>query len=150
MDWKRMKHVIASQFEDVSSLEFKDVRISRANACLYLMRLGITVLLYAICLLRHGRFFSGIDYAGHGVWGWIGLWFTCAWAATPLSIVVMWILGKTPLKKPRWDCFAFGLAFLSLFLSGLSSHVPTPVLGEMMVGSAAAFLLYLGLFVKKQ
>lgn len=150
MDWTKMKHVITSLFEVVSGLELKAVRISRANAFLYLMRLGVTVLLYAICFLRHGRFFSGIDYAGHGVWGWIGLWFTCACAATLLLIVVMWILGITPLKRPRWDCFAFGLAFLSLFLSGLSSHVPSPVLGELMVGSAAALLLYLGVFVEKQ
>lgn len=123
---------------------------TRANAILYVMRLVVTVLVYAICCFHQGRFFSGIDYAGHGVWGWIGLWFTCAWAATILSIVVMWILGITPLKKPRWEYFGFGIAFSALFLSGLSKLAPSPVLGEMMVGSATALLLYLGLFVEKR
>ena len=150
MDWTKMKHVITSLFEDVSGLELKAVRISRANALLYLMRLGVTVLLYAICFLRHGHFFSGIDYAGHGVWGWIGLWFTCAWSATLLSILVMWILGITPLKKPRWDYCGFCIAFSALFLSGLSKIAPSPALGEMMVGSAAALLMYMGLFVEKR
>lgn len=121
----------------------------RANAILYVMRLVVTVLIYVVCCFHQGRFFSGIDYAGHGVWGWIGLWFTCAWAATILSIAVMWFLKLTPLRKPRWDYQAFGLAFLGLFLSGLSRQVPSPVLGEMMVGSAAAVLIYMGLFVGK-
>ena len=121
---------------------------SRANAILYVMRLVVTVLIYVICCFHHGQSFSGIDYAGHGVWGWIGLWFTCAWAATILSIFVMWFLGTTPLRKPRWEYFGFGIAFSVLLLSGLSKRTPSPVLGEMMVGSAAAFLLYLGLFVK--
>jgi len=84
------------------------------------------------------------------VCGGIALWFTCAWAATILSIVIMWFLGITPLKKPRWDYFGFGLAFLALFLSGLSRQVPSPVLGEMMVGAAATLLIYLGLFVEKR
>ena len=123
---------------------------TRANVILYVMRLVVTVLIYAICCFQQGRFFSGIDYAGHGVWGWIGLWFTCTWAASILSIAVMWIIGITPLKKPRWDYFTFGLAFLALFLSGLSSHVPSPILGEIMVESAATLLIYLGLFVEKQ
>ena len=123
---------------------------SRPNDILYVMRLVVTVLIYVICCFHHGQSFSGIDYAGHGVWGWIGLWFTCAWAATILSIFVMWFLGITPLKKPRWDCFAFGLAFGGLFLSGLTSHVPCPPFGEMTVGSAAALLLYLGLFMGKR
>lgn len=123
---------------------------TRAHAILYVMRLVVTVLLFSICCFHQGRFFSGIDYAGHGVWGWIGLWFSCAWAATILSIIGMWILGITPLKKPRWEYFGFGIAFSVLLLSGLSKRTPSPVLGEMMVGSAAAFLLYLGLFVKKQ
>lgn len=128
----------------------KDKRAFKANALLYVMRLVVTVLVYAICCIRSGRFFSGIDYAGHGVWGWIGLWFTCAWAATILSIVVMWILGITPLKKPRWEYFGFGITFSALFLSGLSEFAPSPILGEMMVGSAAVLLLYLGLYVEKQ
>lgn len=128
----------------------KDKRVFKANALLYVMRLMVTVLIYAIRCFHKGRFFSGIDYAGYGVWGWIGLWFSCTWAASILSIAVMWIIGLTPLKKPRWDYLAFGLAFLALFLGGLSSHVPNPVLGEIMVGSAATLLIYLGLFVEKQ
>lgn len=127
----------------------KDKRAFKANALLYVMRLVVTVLIYAICCFRSGRFFSGIDYAGYGVWGWIGLWFTCAWTATILSIVVMWFIKRTPLKMPRWDYWAFGLAFLVLFLSGLSRQVQNPALCEMMVGSATALLIYLGLFVEK-
>ena len=121
---------------------------TRAHAILYVMRLVVTVLLFSICCFHQGRFFSGIDYAGHGVWGWIGLWFTCAWTATILSIVVMWFIKRTPLKMPRWDYWAFGLAFLVLFLSGLSRQVQNPALCEMMVGSATALLIYLGLFVE--
>ena len=75
----------------MDKIKMKDNRASRANFILYVMQLLVTVLLYAICGFRHGRFFSGIDYAGHGAWGWIGLWFTCAWAATILSIAIMWI-----------------------------------------------------------
>jgi len=145
-----MKGVITSLFKKLSGLELEDVHSSKAIAYLYLMRLGVTLLLYAICFFRHGRFFSGIDYAGSSVLGWIGLWFTCAWAATILSIVVMWILGITPLKKPRWEYFGFGITFSALFLSGLSEFAPSPILGEMMVGSAAVLLLYLGLYVEKQ
>ena len=150
MNWIRMKGVITSLFKKLSGLELEDVHSSKANAYLYLMRLGVTLLLYAICFFRHGRFFSGIDYAGSSVWGWFGLWFACAWAATLLSILVMWILGITPLKKPRWDYFGFSIAFSALFLSGLSKTAPSPALGEMMVGSAAALLMYMGLFVEKR
>ena len=152
MDWKRTKDRITRFYAWVSETD-TDLDVmspSKANVILYVMRLVVTVSCFVMCCTCHGRFFSGIDYAGHGVWGWIGLWFTCAWGATIQSIAVMWFLGVTPLKKPRWDYFGFGLAFLALFLSGLSRHVPSPILGEMMVGSAASLLIYLGLFVEKQ
>ena len=46
-----------SLFEKLSGLELEDVHSSKANAYLYLMRLGVTLLLYAICFFSPRTFF---------------------------------------------------------------------------------------------
>ena len=122
----------------------------RTNVILYVARLTLTVVLFAICYRRHGVFFSGIDYSGHSIWGWFGLWFTCAWAACIIGMAVLWLLKITPLREPRWDYFAFGVTFLILFMSGLSRQVPNPIIGEIGVGAAATLLLYVSLFSEKR
>lgn len=127
----------------------KAVSPGRANVILYVIRLILTVVLFAICRWQHGVFFSGIDYYGHSIWGWIGLWFTCAWAACVLGMAALWLLKITPRRKPRWDYFAFGVAFLVLFVSGSSRQVPNPIVGEIGVGAAATLLLYVSLFREK-
>ncbi len=150
MDWKRTKDSITRFFEWVSEPDDDlDVPLSGANFILYLMRLVFTVSYFVICCTWHGRFFSGIDYAAHGVWGWIGLWFSCAFVASIISMATMWVLKITPRMKPRWDYFAFGMAFLVLFVGGVSRHLPNPVIGEISVGAAATLLLYVSLFVEK-
>lgn len=124
----------------------KAVNPGRANVILYVVRLILTVALFAICCWRHGVFFSGIDYSGHSICGWIGLWFTCAWAACIIGTTVLWLLKITPRRKPNWEYFTFAIAFLILFASGLSRHVPNPIIGEIGVGAAATLLLYVSFF----
>lgn len=127
--------------------QFNDARFPvRANAILYIMRLVVTLLLYIACLLRHGLSIPGIDYSGHGILGWVGLWISCAWMAVILSIIVLWILRIAPSRRPRWTYLALGSLFLVLFLSGVSRHTPNPNVGEILVGSAASLLFYIGLF----
>ena len=125
--------------------QFNDVRFpGRANAILYIVRLVVTLLLYIVCLLRHGLSIPGIDYSGHGILGWVGLWLSCGWLAVILSIIVLWMIA--PSRRPRWTYLALGSLFLVLFLSGVSRHTPNPNLGEISVGSAASLLFYIGLY----
>ena len=152
MDWKRTKERITHFYEWVSKTD-ADLEVmppSRANIILYVMQLVVTVSCFVMCCTWHGRFFSGIDYAGHGVWGWIGLWFSCAFAASIISMATMWVLKMTPRMKPRWDYFAFGIAFLVMFVGGVSRNVPNPVIGEISVGAATTLLLYVSLFTEKR
>ena len=122
---------------------------TKAKVLLMALALIVTAVLFTICCSKDGVFISGIAYAGRGWFGWVLLWFTCAWTALIVCVSTFWLLGLTPLKRPRWELFAAGAAFLLLFLSGLSRYVPNPMLGEMLVGSAAALPLYLSLFVEK-
>ena len=127
--------------------QFNDARFPvRANAILYIMRLVVTLLLYIACLLRHGLSIPGIDDSGHGILGLVGLWISCAWMAVILSIIVLWILRIAPSRRPRWTYLALGSLFLVLFLSGVSRHTPNPNVGEILVGSVASLLFYIGLF----
>ncbi len=148
MELSKIKSAIFEVFEETAG-QAKPMRLSRSAMLLHMLSLVLTVVLFVICLKERGAFFSGIDYSCHGALGWIGLWISCVWAAYILSIFVFWLFGVTPLKRPRWDYFAFGIAFLVLFLSGLSRHVPSPCIGEVLVGSAATLLLYVSLFVEK-
>lgn len=149
MDWIEMKRRFIRLYEDVTGSDLEDERNLKGNGILYVMRVGITIVFYIICCTWHGRFFSGIDYAGHGIWGWIGLWLSCTWAATIVSIVTMWFLKLTPQARPHSGYFILGIVFLLLFVGGLSRHVQNPVIGEILVGSAASVLLYLSLFAEK-
>ena len=74
----------------------------------------------------------------------------CTFAASIFSLATLWVLKFTPRRKPRWDYFAFGTAFLVLFVGGVSRHLLNPVIGEISVGAAATLLLYVSLFVKKR
>ena len=142
MDIKKIKSII--KVKAINPVT--DCRFFRANAVLYLSTLTMTVLLFAICRFRHGRFFTGIDYSGQGVLGRIGLWFTCVWLSAIISILGLWSIGKNPLKKPRWKYLPLCVAFLVSFVSGLSRLTPNPMVGEILVGSVAAVLTYWTLF----
>ena len=140
---------------DDERITTKDNRAFRANAIiLYVVRLVVTILVYAICCFCHGRSFSGIDYAGHGVWGWIGLWFSCAFAASIISLATLWVLKLTP----RSDSSGLNVPPNGTFENApdgtfnvlLSRHVPNPIIGEISAGAAATLLLYVSLFTEKR
>lgn len=145
----QISKMILSIYEDVEADVAIVVKPTKSKVGLMALSFAVTVVLFIICYLQKGVFFSGIVYAGHGWFGWICLWLSCMWTATILCAFVLWFLGLSPLKRPRWAYFAAGVAFLLLFVSGLSWHLPDPMLGEMLVGSAAALPLFLSLFVEK-
>lgn len=149
MKMKPIKKVIMAIYEDEKADVVVAMKPTKAKVLLMALAFIVTAVLFTICCLQDGVFFSGIIYAGHGWFGWVLLWLTCAWAAIIVCAFVLWLLGLSPLKRPRWAHFAAEAAFLLLFLSGLSRHVPDPMLGETLVGSGAGLLLYLSLFVEK-
>lgn len=146
MDWKQFMCLL----EKVYGNPDERIDFFRANIILYVMRwiLGI-VLFFIFCYCHHGVFLSGIDYSGHGRWGWFGLGLCCSWTAIILSIAIMWVLGLTPLRRPRTAFFLFGLAFQTLFFTGLSAHSLYPIISEIAIGSCASGLLYMSLFVEE-
>lgn len=144
-----IKEKILAFYEEEKADAAVSMKPTKAKVLLMALAFITATVLFTICCFQGGVYFSGIEYAGHGWLGWVLLWFTCAWTALIVCTFVLWLLGLTPLKRPRWAYFAAGATFLLLFLSGLSRHVPNPMLGEMLVGSAAALPLYLSLFVEK-
>lgn len=144
-----IKEKILAFYEDEKVDAAVAMKSTKAKALLMAIAFIATATLFIICCTQGGVFFSGIVYAGRGWFGWVCLWFTCAWTALIVCVFTFWLLGLTPTKRPRWELFATGAAFLLLFVSGLSRHVPNPMLGEMLTGSAAALPLYLSLFVEK-
>lgn len=144
-----IKEKILALYEEVETDVAEVTRPTKGKAILMVLTFMMTVALFTICCCQDGVFFSSIVYAGRGWFGWVCLFLACAWTAIIVSMFPLWLLGLTPLKRPHRAYFAAGMAFLLLFLSGLSRHVPDPMLGETLVGSGAALLLYLSLFVEK-
>ena len=144
-----IKRAISALYEDVEADVAVAMKPTKSKVLLMALTFVVTMVLFTICCFQDGVFFSGIAYAGRGWFGWFCLLLTCAWTAIILSTFTLWLLGLTTFKRPRWAYFAAGAAFLLLFLSGLSRHVPDPMLGEIGVGSVSALLFYLSLFVEK-
>lgn len=146
MCYLKIKRLFDEICEDVDVDTPKALKPSQSKMVFMMLSFIVTVVLYVLCCSQKGVFFSGIYYSGHGPLGWICLWITCYCMSSLYCSFMLWFLGLTPQRKPRWGLFATGMAFFVLFVGGLSRHVPKPIIGELLIGSSAALLIYCSLF----
>lgn len=148
---KKIQRWVRSVFAEVDEqLGTKPLR--RPYGVLVLIEVMSFVL--GLCFLissvrRGGLFWSGVDYSGHGFWGWLALFCTCVFLAGIISMLVLWMLGYATQKKPQWAYLVVGTAFMVLAILGVASHTPSPIVAELGVTTVAWYGFYLGLFAKE-
>ena len=102
-------------------------------------------LFFLIPCVKAGGLFWSVDYSGHGFWGWLALYCTCAFTAGIIAMLVLWPLGFAT-RKPRWACLVLGTAFLAMSVLGASQHTPNPLIAELGCITAAWYGFYCGLY----
>ena len=149
---KRIQEWAQSVFAEVDEqLETKPLRRPYGALALIEVISFVLGLCFMIpCVKGGGIFWSGVDYSGHGFWGWLALYCTCVFLAGIISMLVLWMLGCATQKKPRLAYLIAGTAFLALSVLGVSRHTPLPIIAELGVTVAAWYGFYLGLFAKEK
>lgn len=102
-----------------------------------LVGIPVMIIIFIVSWIRSGVFLTGLDYSGHGFWGWLGLFVTCFNVAMISAIIILWALGKIPFRKTRFGWFAIGLIFIVLVIFRISLGWNHPLFGEILLSYAA-------------